>query len=164
VNALLSDLLRHQLWADAELWNALAAHPAARNDAVVHHRLHHTHLVQRLFVYAVGGRATPPQLGKADDFATFDDLNVYARESHDQITNCVAALSDDRLAAMITMPWLGDPAFSLTVEEALAQMAMHSQHHRAQNATRLRELGGTPPTLDLIVWYLKKRPASAWQS
>ena len=39
---------------------------------------------------------------------------------------------------------------------------MHSQHHRAQNATRLRELGGKPPTTDLIVWYWKGRPAPHW--
>jgi hypothetical protein len=32
----------------------------------------------------------------------------------------------------------------VTVTEALTQCAMHSHYHRAQNATRLRELGGGP--------------------
>jgi uncharacterized damage-inducible protein DinB len=39
-------------------------------------------------------------------------------------------------------------------------MALHSQHHRGQNATRLRELGAVPPATDLIVWYWKGRPAA----
>jgi uncharacterized damage-inducible protein DinB len=39
---------------------------------------------------------------------------------------------------------------------------MHSQHHRGQNATRLRELGGEPPMTDLIVWYWKGRPGPRW--
>src|SRR5574339_581065 len=33
---------------------------------------------------------------------------------------------------------------------------------RAQNATRLRELGGAPPLTDLIVWWWKGRPEPAW--
>jgi len=44
--------------------------------------------------------------------------------------------------------------------EALTQMAMHSQWHRGQNATRLRELGAQPPTVDLIAWYWKGRPSA----
>jgi uncharacterized damage-inducible protein DinB len=39
---------------------------------------------------------------------------------------------------------------------------MHSHYHRGQNATRLRELGGTPPTTDYIVWLWKGRPQPAW--
>jgi uncharacterized damage-inducible protein DinB len=41
---------------------------------------------------------------------------------------------------------------------------MHSHYHRGQNATRLRELGGTPPNTDLIVWYWKGQPESEWGS
>ena len=51
----------------------------------------------------------------------------------------------------------------LTVEQALLQAAMHSQYHRAQNATRLRELGAEPPLTDLIVWYWKRKPAAHWE-
>jgi uncharacterized damage-inducible protein DinB len=52
---------------------------------------------------------------------------------------------------------------TLTVTEALTQCDMHSQHHRGQNATRLRELGGEPPPTDLIFWYWKGRPAPEWR-
>jgi len=60
------------------------------------------------------------------------------------------------------VPWFKDPPLSLTVAEALTQGAMHSQYHRGQNATRLRDLGGEPPTTDYIVWLWKGRPQADW--
>jgi uncharacterized damage-inducible protein DinB len=38
------------------------------------------------------------------------------------------------------------------VRDALMQVAMHSEHHRAQIAMRLRALGGAPPVTDYIIW------------
>jgi uncharacterized damage-inducible protein DinB len=38
----------------------------------------------------------------------------------------------------------------------LLQAVLHSQHHRGQIATRLRDLGGCPPTVDYIVWKRKQ--------
>jgi uncharacterized damage-inducible protein DinB len=43
------------------------------------------------------------------------------------------------------------------------QVVPHSQHHRGQNATRLRELGGRMPMTDDIVWVLKGRSAPVWK-
>jgi uncharacterized damage-inducible protein DinB len=37
------------------------------------------------------------------------------------------------------------------------QAVLHSQHHRGQVSTRLRALGGAPPTVDYIIWK-KGRP------
>jgi len=45
----------------------------------------------------------------------------------------------------------------------MQQVVLHSEHHRAQNATRLRELGGAPPPTDYIVWILDGRPAPVWE-
>ncbi len=71
-------------------------------------------------------------------------------------------LSDARLAEPVSIVWFKDPPLTITVAEALTQCAMHSQYHRGQNATRLRELGGEPPTTDLIYWQWKGRPSGAW--
>jgi uncharacterized damage-inducible protein DinB len=35
---------------------------------------------------------------------------------------------------------------------------MHSQHHRGQNAARMRQLGITPPMTDFVVWYALGQP------
>ena len=77
----------------------------------------------------------------------------------------IDAVTDERLTERVQMPWLHrEPPFSIAVGEALMQAVMHSQWHRGQNATRLRELGGDPPTLDLIVWYSNDRPAATWDN
>jgi uncharacterized damage-inducible protein DinB len=159
MNPLLRDLFGHQAWADAEHWCAIGRHPPAREDTAIRTRLHHIHLVQRAFRWAVGDRSTEFQLSRPEDFPSFEQLQVYGRECQDELRRLFDAISDDRFAESITMPWMKDPPLSLTVTEALTQCAMHSHYHRGQNATRLRELGGEPPMTDLIVWYWKGRPS-----
>jgi uncharacterized damage-inducible protein DinB len=162
MNPLLRDLYGHQAWADAEHWRAIGGHQPAREDPAIRTRLHHIHLVQRLFQWAVGDRSTQFQLSKPEDFPSFAQLRSYGRDYHDDILRFLGAVTADRLAETITMPWIPDPPLSLTVTEALTQCAMHSHYHRGQNATRLRELGGTPPLIDLIAWYWKGRPSPVW--
>ena len=162
MNPLLRDFCGHQAWADAEHWRAIEAHPAAAQDDAIKHRLHHIHLVQRGFLWAVGNRRTAFAFTTADDFASLADLKGSACEYHDEAARLIARVTDSRLDERIDIPWFADPPLSITVTEALTQCAMHSHYHRGQNATRLRELGADPPGTDLIVWYWKNRPAPAW--
>lgn len=160
-NQWLRDLCAHQAWADAEHWNAIGAHPGAREDVAIRQRLHHLHFVQHAFLWTVGARDRPFTVTKPDDFASFDGLRDYAREYHLQLP-VLQDLSDARLAEPVSIVWFKDPPLTITVAEALTQCVMHSQHHRGQNAVRLRELGGPPPTTDLIYWQWKGRPPGAW--
>ena len=48
------------------------------------------------------------------------------------------------------VPAAGIPA------DHLLQTVLHSQHHRGQIATRLRDLGGAPSTVDYIIWIRKR--------
>lgn len=162
MNPILKDLFAHQFWADAELWTALGAHAAAREDAAIHKRLYHIHAVQRAFMWVVRGDGTPFAFSKPGDFATFDDLQAFARATHHEIQHVLETTGDARLAEAIRIPWFPDPPLTITVAEALTQSVMHSQHHRGQNATRLRELGGVPPATDVIVWWWKGRPSPNW--
>ena len=157
MDGLLHDLLYHQLWADVEHWHAIGAHPAARDDKSLHDRLHHIHQVQSFFAWIVGGGERPTAT-TPDQYPSFDTLESYARESHAVIRQLCSSISDASLGESITVPWFKEPPLTLTRSEALVQMATHSHYHRGQNATRLRELGGTPPLTDLIVWYWKGRP------
>jgi uncharacterized damage-inducible protein DinB len=160
-NEWLRDLYAHQAWADAEHWNAIGAYPAAREDAAVRQRLHHIHFVQHAFLWTVGARDRPFAVTKPDDFGSFDQLREYAREYHVQLP-VLRDLTDARLAEPVSIVWFKDPPLTITVAEALTQCVMHSQHHRGQNAVRLRELGGEPPATDLIYWMWKGRPHGAW--
>ena len=162
MNPLLRDFCAHQSWADAEHWRAIETHAPAAADSAIRTRLHHIHMVQRVFMWAVGDRASGPPVSKPEDFGSLAELKPFARGSHDEIDRLLRGVTEAHLDSRITMPWFGDPPLSITVTEALTQCAMHSHYHRGQNATRLRELGGEPPMTDLIVWYWKGRPAPAW--
>jgi len=158
--SLLVDLYRHQEWADAELWWAVAACPAAVADKALLQRWHHIHLVQRAFYSIVTKRDV--EVTKPEDFADAAALREYARAYHQQIIPLVESLTATQLAEMLAVPWFKEPPILINVGEALLQAVMHSQWHRGQNATRLRELGGEPPLTDYIIWIWKDRPASAW--
>jgi len=158
----LHDLYRHQEWADAKHWRAIGGFDKARADDTIRKRLHHLHLVQHVLYWSVGDRVTSPQITTPDDFDSFESLREYARAFHAHVPSYFGALTDDRLSTSIHMGWFKDPPLSITVAEALTQCAMHSQHHRGQNASRLRELGGVPEDTDYIIWLWKGRPAPAW--
>jgi uncharacterized damage-inducible protein DinB len=162
MNAILRDMFDHQFWADAELWKALGAHAPARDDVTIRERLHHTHIVQRVFIWGIRGGPGGFNITTPGDFPSFEELRAYAQGSHDDIRRWLESASDAAFERAVPIPWFKDPPLTLTVTEALTQCAMHSLSHRAQNATRLRELGGASPSIDLIVWYWKGKPAASW--
>jgi uncharacterized damage-inducible protein DinB len=164
MRSLLVDLGRHLSWADATFWRAFERHPPAVADETIRNRLHHVHLVQRAFLWFASGRDPYAfQVSKPHDFPTLPALRGFGEEASRRFAEFVEGVGDDRLNERRPFPFFEkDPPFSLSIAEAITQAVMHSQWHRGQNATRLRELGGEPPVLDLIVWYWKDRPAAEW--
>jgi len=157
----LDELFAHQEWADAEHWHAFESHPAALADKAIRERLVHIHLVQHAFFWIVGPRTTQFAVKKIEDFPATADLKSYAREGLDQLNGLLKNSDPSRLEEMIEVPWFRPPA-RITIRQALTQAAMHSHYHRGQNATRLRELGGTPPSTDYIIWLQKGQPPAQW--
>ena len=158
----LSELYLHQEWADAEHWRAFEAYPAALADQAIRGRLHHIHLVQSGFLWVVEGKNTKFTITKVEDYANMADLKVFARKYHSEMFAMLGELDEARLAETIDVPWFRPP-LKISVRHALTQAAMHSHYHRGQNATRLRELGGTPPGTDLIEWLRLGQPAARWE-
>ena len=156
----LRDMWRHHEWADAEHWRAFESFPAALGDALLFERLHHLHLTQSAWVWAIGDRRQEFVFSKREDF-TAVALKDFAMSSH-QALALAATVGESELERLIGIPWFTDPPLQLTVREGLTQVAMHSHYHRGQNSTRLRELGGGPPGSDLITWIWKGRPAARW--
>ena len=156
---ILVELFAHQAWADAEHWRVILATAGALQDKALRERLHHIHLVQHAFLGNVSG--TPAQFKDAGAY-TDAELLAYGRDAHRAAMAFWSGFAIEKLADPITIPWFKDPPLTITLEQALTQLVMHSQHHRGQNATRLRELGAEPPPTDLIVWYWKGRPEPRW--
>ncbi len=154
------DLHRHSAWADDLHWSAFAGHAGALDDEEIRKRLYHIHLVQHSFLSIVQGKQFQPR--RLEDFQGMNDLKAYAIGNHRETSRLLAGITPSDLAALVTIPWFRDPPLTLTVGQALLQSAMHSQYHRGQNATRLRQLGGKSPLTDYIAWCWKGSPVPEW--
>ena len=150
MNSYLDELYAHQQWADAEHWRAIEAHPAALADPAIHARLYHIHLVQHAFLWMIGPRTSQFALSKPEDFPTLADLKKYAPQGLADLDALLKSTTPDRMEEVIEIP-VFKPPLKISVRQALTQAALHSHYHRGQNATRLRELGSVPPTIDFIV-------------
>jgi uncharacterized damage-inducible protein DinB len=161
MNELLQDLIAHQEWADAEHWRALETHPGALKDDVIVKRLYHFHFTQWAFLKIIRGEELIfPRREELPDLPTFKQIVI---RNYADVTALLKNATEVELHRTLTVPWFNNPPLNITVAQALAQVAMHSQYHRGQNAARLREIGGQPPLTDLIAWYWKGRPAAAWR-
>ena len=162
MNRLLRDLYYHQAWADAQHWKALEAFPAALDDPTLRNRLHHYHFTQHAFLWLAQGSGKPFTRTKPEDFKTNAALKEYGREFNTEAGRFLDEAPESRMQEIIEIPWGPRPPHPITVELALTQAAMHSLHHRAQNAVRLHELGGKPPVGDFIAWLWVGRPEPDW--
>src|SRR5437667_3045425 len=130
-------------WADAVEWKAIRS--LAGEDVALRDKVHHLHVVQRAF-FAIWN-AHSADLN--DLFASRDliALQSWAREYHAQVTPFIAGLKHEDLSRKVHLPWaerFGQRAEDPMLGETMIQVAMHSQYHRGQINTRLRELGAEP--------------------
>jgi uncharacterized damage-inducible protein DinB len=155
---MLRDLVRHKGHTDAALLKAIRQHETASTDAELLRLLNHILLSNRFWLMLSGNR--PFVLEEESRVPeSLDLLAARYRETHTEELAWVAALSEEDLARQVESPFFGGQQYSIA--EGFTQVCMHSHGHRSQCATRLRQLGGTPPVLDFILW-LKDRPTADW--
>jgi uncharacterized damage-inducible protein DinB len=151
---LIRELFQYQAWADSQLIAAIKAHTPAAEDEELRKSLHHIVLVQRFFLHMCAGEAFNFEKEMAVPSA-FDEVERLFSAIPEHAGRVLTGLSPGTLSNVLDRPPLD--AMRPTVQTALTQAVLHSQHHRGQVASRLRSLGGTPPTVDYILWK-KDRP------
>jgi len=152
-------------WADASVWKAVLASPQAARDARIGDTLHHIHMVQHIFLQ--GWTGAPFKVRERGEFAVLTDLAAWGRDAHRDTLAFLEGVSADDLDREFRVPWAAhfeqrskQLAGVHTVAESVLQVVLHTQHHRGQVCSRLREVGGEPPTVDFIVWLWAGRPAA----
>ena len=149
-------LNRHQFWADDELLKAINACEPAQTDPAMLHALHHIANVQLYLLSRLKSESF--------DTASFKEQPPYPqilerfRRAHEANEAFLASLTDADLGRAFEMPFF---KANFTLLEGMTQMVLHSQNHRGQCLTRLRELGVKPPTLDYILWVKDAHPRPA---
>jgi uncharacterized damage-inducible protein DinB len=149
----------HAEWANAVFFHTWGKSPA-RDHEELRRRLDHIVMVQDAFLSVLRGQApTRPQDGAPPSFT---ELNSRAQAGHAGLRGHVATLDEEAVSLTVRIPWFPDPPCVITVFEALVQVAMHTQHHRGQCMTRLRDLGGEATNVDWIIWLWKRKPEARW--
>ena len=155
----LRDLMGHAEWANAVFFHAWDKSPA-RDHEEMRRRVGHVVGVQAGFLSVLRGE-TP---GRPPDGPppTFDALKARAIESHAGLRSLTDDLDSPALTRRVPIPWFPDPPCIITVAQALVQAAMHTQHHRGQLMTRLKDFGGEPHNVDWIIWLWRGKPQARW--
>lgn len=151
-------LVAHKGFADAALLRAIHDHDAAAGDATLRGLLHHVLVANRFWMLTIVGE---PFVADVELQApeSFDALGVAFRDLHARETAWLATASAGDFGRTLESPVI--PGGRCTVSDALLQVCLHGQGHRAQCATRLRALGGTPPATDFIVWLAHDRASQS---
>jgi uncharacterized damage-inducible protein DinB len=152
--AMLRDLVLHKEHANAGLLKATREF----EDAELRKLLHHILVANRFWLMLSRGRAFSIETESAIP-VSFGVLAAVYRETHLEENEWTARLREGDLEETIETPFL--PGHKFSIAQGLMQVCMHSHAHRAQCATRLRMLGGTPPAMDFVTW-LKDRAPADW--
>ena len=155
----LRDLLAHAEWANAVFFHIWGKSPAREHEEL-RRRVGHIVGVQDGFRMILRGE-TPggPPDGPPP---SYDALQTRAQACHAGLAELVASLDEPALARTVRIPWFPEPPCIITAGQALVQLAMHSQHHRGQCMTRLKDFGGEPKNVDWIIWLWKGKPPARW--
>ena len=146
---LLQSLCAHQAWADRAILNAVREQDGAFANEEIRKLLHHIVVVQRFWLSRFLDR--PFELEREMQCpATLEEMEHVFDETHQEALAYINRVTDSDLTRAIDLSRM--PEFRPSVRDAFTQVMMHSEHHRAQCAMRLRALGVKPPMTDYIVW------------
>jgi uncharacterized damage-inducible protein DinB len=150
---LLNDLARHQIWSDALHWKALHASPALLEDAEIRQRLNHMRQACSMLTKLALGETVDPAAMK--DLDSIEELESAMSAANQGLVAAIASV-DPKTA--VQFPRGPKGPFGAPASVVLLQAVTHGQHHRGQNAARMRALGVTPPMTDFIIWHALGRP------
>ena len=146
-------LLRHMLWADERVADALDEAVGDHDEA----REIYAHVLgaEQVWLARTLGAEQGPVWPDPDPGA-LDDLREEIREGY---ASLVSALTDEELDLPIAYVNSAGDAFESTVEDILLHVFLHGAYHRGQIALLLREEGDEPVPTDYIA--LRRGAAAA---
>jgi uncharacterized damage-inducible protein DinB len=164
---LLRLLFAYDAWANRRALDACAAltpEQFTRNLGSsfpsVRDTLAHILGAQWLWLERLQGRL-PAALPKPEEFPDMSVLRARWDEVQGNLTDYVNQLFPADLERVIEYRNLKGEPMHHPVWQALHQVANHGTYHRGQLTTLLRQLGATPSSTDLVVFYRQRAAAQA---
>lgn len=159
MDQMIRDLMDYMEWANAVFFHTWGKSPA-RDHEEMRQRVGHLVGVQQGFLSILKGEQPKgPPGGPPPEFI---ELQERARTSHQGLREFAAQPDSASLAREVHVPWFPDPPCKISVAQAMMQAVMHTQHHRGQLMTRLKDFGGEAKNVDWIIWLWKERPEPRW--
>jgi uncharacterized damage-inducible protein DinB len=149
----LQEMARHQAWADTVHWKMIRENSALHEDAEIRTRLNH--MLMALMMLTMLARGQKPDANGMKEIDSIEELEASMGRAHGDLGG---TLESADLNKMIALPRGPKGPFEAPAGVLLLQALMHCQHHRGQNASRMRQLGATPPMTDFVLWYALGRP------
>ena len=160
------ELVTHMTWADGQTWKAVRATPAAGSDERLKWLLHHSHLVQSIYLQAWRGDAF--QLTEVSSYPDLASIEEWTRPYYPLVAAFAETADESTFHQPVNFPWSAMIAekfgqvLPATLSESVFQVFLHTAYHRGQISTRIRELGGEPPLVDFLYWVWAGKPAPEW--
>jgi uncharacterized damage-inducible protein DinB len=155
-------------WADAAVWQAILKTAEAESDVEIKNKFFHLHMVQH--AYLCLWEKLPLKMPDIAEFKDLPSVADWGRGFYEKIYNYLESLDEKSFDYPLEIPWIkffedkiGKVPDSITINESLLQVALHSTYHRGQINSRLRQIGGEPPLVDYIFWILQSRPGAEWR-
>ncbi len=165
----IENLLNHMQWADAEVWKKVLSFEAVESEERIKKLLYHLHQVQYAFYFLWND--LPVENPKQQEFVSLKSIAKWGFDYQQKLNEYLSRSEADESKTEIQVPWsvfmerrIGKKVIPATLEETMIQVASHSTYHRAQINSRLRELGGEPPSVDFIVWVWLGKPKENWEN
>lgn len=146
---LVDQLIRHKWWANSNLLQSIERHQPAAQDTELRILLHHILVANRYWLLLTLGQPFIDEEERRipeSHAALVDQFAATERQEVDWLSR-ITALELDRSLQPRALPDI-----TVTVAQAAIQVALHSQGHRSQCATRLRAFGGIPAPMDFVLW------------
>jgi len=100
-------------------------------------------------------RGGAPDTAGTKDAESTDALEAAISKAQADLEAAIGSTAIDKVVAFPRGP---KGPFEAPAVAVFLQALTHGQHHRGQNASRMRQLGVTPPMTDFIVWVALGRP------
>ena len=99
----LTDLFRHMIWADCQIWEALQKIPKAAENNEIKEKLCHIHQAQQAFCQIWKGLAV--DIPDESSFNSLQDIINWAANNHTKILQFVDHIDPTELDIEIKLPW-----------------------------------------------------------
>jgi uncharacterized damage-inducible protein DinB len=158
----LLDLFDYNAWANRTIFDAVAQLPDGQyfrdlksSYGGVHGTLCHIVWAEQLWLHRWLGKANPA-LPQGQDLKSLAAVRSRWEEVEAERGSFLTGITEPRLAeTRIVKPSTGGE-YVHTFRQMFRHFINHSSYHRGQIVAFLRQLGATPPSTDLILFYRRR--------